>query len=110
MFILDYSVVLFGYRSDFTNTLVVGDEPDAPSNKESATMPSPPCAPAKASYAPAPPCKMVFDAMTQSSQKAGVAEYFPHHGGHGLGLTHPENPLYRQKRRRNAAGRRRRDA
>ena len=23
---------------------------------------------------------------------AGVAEWFPHHGGHGIGLSHPENP------------------
>ena len=29
MFILDYSVVIGGYRSDFTNTLVVGSEPNA---------------------------------------------------------------------------------
>src|SRR5438128_7389761 len=29
MFILDYSVVIAGYRSDFTNTLVVGAEPTA---------------------------------------------------------------------------------
>src|SRR5207237_10720275 len=27
MFILDFSVVIGGYRSDFTNTLVVGAEP-----------------------------------------------------------------------------------
>src|SRR5262249_25043930 len=29
MLILDYSVVIGGYRSDFTNTLVVGKEPSA---------------------------------------------------------------------------------
>src|SRR4029077_11716195 len=29
MFILDYSVVIGGYRSDFTNTLVVGKQPTA---------------------------------------------------------------------------------
>ena len=29
MLILDYSVVIGGYRSDFTNTLVVGGEPNA---------------------------------------------------------------------------------
>src|SRR2546430_7537101 len=29
MFILDYSVVIGGYRSDFTNTLVVGKEANA---------------------------------------------------------------------------------
>jgi Xaa-Pro aminopeptidase len=29
MMILDYSVVIDGYRSDFTNTLVVGGRPTA---------------------------------------------------------------------------------
>src|SRR5207248_1670877 len=29
MLILDYSVVIHGYRSDFTNTLVVGGKPNA---------------------------------------------------------------------------------
>ena len=27
-------------------------------------------------------------------EKAGVAEHFPHHAGHGLGLTHPEAPFF----------------
>ena len=26
-------------------------------------------------------------------EKHGVAEHFPHHAGHGLGLTHPEAPF-----------------
>src|SRR5437899_7034987 len=33
MFILDYSVVIGGYRSDFTNTLVVGKEANAFQNR-----------------------------------------------------------------------------
>src|SRR5205814_889033 len=28
LYILDFSVVIFGYRSDFTNTLVVGGQPN----------------------------------------------------------------------------------
>jgi Xaa-Pro aminopeptidase len=27
-------------------------------------------------------------------EKAGVADYFPHHAGHGLGLSHPEAPFF----------------
>ena len=30
----------------------------------------------------------------RSSEKAGVADKFPHHAGHGLGLAHPENPYF----------------
>jgi Xaa-Pro aminopeptidase len=25
--------------------------------------------------------------------RAGMGQYFPHHAGHGLGLTHPEAPF-----------------
>ena len=30
--------------------------------------------------------------MHEVFDKAGVADHFPHHAGHGLGLTHPEAP------------------
>ncbi len=33
------------------------------------------------------PCDSAF-------QRAGLAEHFPHHAGHGLGLTHPEAPFF----------------
>ena len=29
-----------------------------------------------------------------------MAEHFPHHAGHGLGLTHPEAPYLRPPRQR----------
>ena len=37
-------------------------------------------------------CLTVYQAVRSVFDKAGVAEYFPHHAGHGLGLSHPENP------------------
>ena len=37
-------------------------------------------------------CLTVYQAVRSVFEKAGVAEYFPHHAGHGLGLSHPENP------------------
>src|SRR5262249_6568091 len=38
------------------------------------------------------PCRTVYEAVRGVFEKAGVAQYFPHHAGHGLGLEHPEPP------------------
>jgi Xaa-Pro aminopeptidase len=38
-------------------------------------------------------CLTVYDAVRDVFERAGVAEHFPHHAGHGLGLTHPEAPF-----------------
>ena len=37
-------------------------------------------------------CQTVYNAVRGVFDKAGVADAFPHHAGHGLGLTHPEDP------------------
>jgi Xaa-Pro aminopeptidase len=89
--ILDFSAVLFGYRSDFTNTLVVGGEP---TKQQRALFQL--CSEAmfageqqlKASV----PCQVVYDAVRNIFEKARMADQFPHHAGHGLGLMHPEAP------------------
>src|SRR5207245_2401624 len=39
-------------------------------------------------------CLTVYQAVRSVFEKEGVAEYFPHHAGHGLGLTHPEAPFF----------------
>ena len=91
MLILDYSVVIFGYRSDFTNTLVVGTEPTEEQRSLYHLC-------SEAMYAgeqklkAGVPCQEVYDAVRGVFEKAGMAEYFPHHAGHGLGLMHPEAP------------------
>jgi Xaa-Pro dipeptidase len=91
MFILDYSVIQHGYRSDFTNTLVVGRDPTSEQQKlydhALAAMKA-----GEEQLRAGTECKAVFDAMMESFEAAGVGEFFPHHGGHGLGLSHPENP------------------
>src|SRR5262249_50335995 len=38
-------------------------------------------------------CLAVYEAVRGVYEKQGVAEHFPHHAGHGLGLTHPEAPF-----------------
>jgi Xaa-Pro aminopeptidase len=91
LFVLDFSVVLEGYRSDFTNTLAVG-EPNghqrhlydvvtaAMQNGETALRTG-----ARA--------RDVFDAVEKPIRDAGLADKFAHHAGHGIGLAHPEPPI-----------------
>jgi len=91
LYTLDYSVVLDGYRSDFTNTLSVG-EPSAEIRElfaicqagmkggEGALK-----AGAKASD--------VYAAVNKPYVEAGKTALFTHHAGHGIGLAHPEAPI-----------------
>jgi Xaa-Pro aminopeptidase len=90
-FVLDYSVVLEGYRSDFTNGLAVGEPTPqqrhlydlvmaAQKNGETVLR-----AGAKA--------RDVFAATEKPIRDAGMAERFAHHAGHGIGLAHPEPPI-----------------
>lgn len=91
MMILDYSVVLSGYRSDFTNTLVVGRDPTPPQQRL-MDQAKEAMAKGESRLRAGAECRDVFGAMLAVFEAAGVAEFFPHHGGHGLGLSHPENP------------------
>jgi Xaa-Pro aminopeptidase len=96
MFILDYSVVTGGYRSDFTNTLVVGKEPNADQQRLYQLCCDAMSAGEKELRA-GTACLAVYQAVRGIFENAKVADYFPHHAGHGLGLSHPESPyLVRQ--------------
>ncbi len=93
LFILDFSVVIHGYRGDFTNTLVVGGAPTADQAQLARR-----CAEAMAAgereLRAGAPCLAVYDAVRGAFERAGVAEHFPHHAGHGIGLSHPEAPFF----------------
>ena len=92
MLIVDFSVVLDGYRSDFTNTIVVGGSPT-----EDQTRLYDLCVAAMAAgereLRAGRECRTVYDAVNDIFERAEMAKYFPHHAGHGLGLTHPERPF-----------------
>jgi Xaa-Pro dipeptidase len=91
MLILDCSVVIQGYRCDFTNTLVVGAEPTADQQRLYDL-----CVAAMAAgethLRAEVPTQKVYDAVHAVFADAGMADYFPHHAGHGLGISHPEPP------------------
>jgi hypothetical protein len=91
MFILDFSVVIGGYRSDFTNTLVVGGHP-RPDQQRLYDLCVRAMAAGEKELRAGAACLTVYDAVRGVFEKEGVAEHFPHHAGHGLGLTHPEAP------------------
>jgi Xaa-Pro aminopeptidase len=89
--ILDFSVVLFGYRSDYTNTLVVAVEPTA-QQRTLFQLCSDAMYAGERRLKAGTPCQDVYDAVRGVFEKAGMADRFPHHAGHGLGLMHPEPP------------------
>jgi len=93
MLILDFSVVLGGYRSDFTNTLVVGRTPTADQQRLYDLCCQAMAAGEKELRA-GRPCLTVYEAVRDAFARAGMADHFPHHAGHGLGLTHPEAPYF----------------
>ncbi len=91
-FILDYSVIVQGYRSDFTNTLVVGGDPTA-EQKRLFDLCVKALEASEKKLAAGATCQSVFDALRGVFETAGVADLFPSHGGHGLGISHPEPPF-----------------
>lgn len=91
MMILDFSVVIAGYRSDFTNTLVVGRDP-APDQQRLYDLCVQAMTAGEKELRAGRACRTVYEAVRDVFERAGVAQHFPHHAGHGLGLTHPEAP------------------
>jgi Xaa-Pro aminopeptidase len=91
-FIADYSVILQGYRSDFTNTLGVGGKPTADQRRIFDLCTSAMAAGEKELRA-GRPCQQVYDAVRGVFAAAGLADHFPHHAGHGLGICHPDAPF-----------------
>ena len=90
LLILDFSVVLNGYRSDFTNTLAVGD-PTEEQQSLFAMCEQGLAAGAEALKAGAA-ARSIHTAASAPFVEAGRVP-IPHHAGHGIGLAHPEPPI-----------------
>ena len=91
MFTLDYSVVLEGYRSDFTNCMTVG-EPNS-QQRHLYDLVSAAQRSGESVLRAGTPAKDVFHAVNKPILEAGMADKFAHHAGHGIGLAHPEAPI-----------------
>ncbi len=90
LFIADFSVVIHGYRSDFTNTIAVGD-PNADQVRQFEA-----CRDAML----AAELKLKSGALGKEIYEAASSVFlersYPalaHHCGHGLGMEHPEPPI-----------------
>lgn len=90
--IVDFSVILRGYRSDFTNTLVGGGQPSS-DQKRLFDLCVGAMRAGEGQLKAGATCQQVYDAVRGVFEAAGVADRFPHHAGHGLGLEHPEAPF-----------------
>jgi len=90
LFILDYSVIIHGYRSDFTNTISVGTPSDKIAKQFEACRDALNAAAVmlKAGVA----CKDLWQAASAVLESRGYGP-LAHHAGHGLGLEHPEPPV-----------------
>lgn len=90
--IFDYSVILQGYRSDFTNTLVVGGDPTA-EQRNIFGLCTMAMAAGERELKAGVPCQQVYNAVRSVFEAEKLADNFPHHAGHGLGISHPEAPF-----------------
>ncbi|MGL4554894.1 MAG: M24 family metallopeptidase [Gemmataceae bacterium] len=93
LMILDFSVVIDGYRSDFTNTLCVGGDPN-PDQQRLYDLCMLAIAAGEARLKAGAECQDVYRAVRGTFDDVGLGDAFPHHAGHGLGLTHPEAPFF----------------
>lgn len=92
LLLLDFSVVIDRYRGDFCNTFVCGARP---TNRQRELYDA--CVAAMTAgeqrLRAGSPCRDVHVAVRQALADRQLAEYFPHHAGHGIGLGHPEPPF-----------------
>lgn len=91
MFTLDYSVVLEGYRSDFTNCLTVG-APN-PEQQRLYDLVSAAQRGGEALLKAGARASDIWHAVNRPILEAGLADKFAHHAGHGIGMAHPEAPI-----------------
>ncbi len=93
LLLLDFSVVVSGYRGDFTNTFAVGGGP-TPRQQQLFEACVAALAAGEASLKPGTPAKLVDAAVRGQFKSIGLDHAFSSHSGHGLGLGHPEPPYF----------------
>ena len=90
LFILDYSVVINGYRSDFTNTIAAGQPTDEQEKLFQICLAA--MKAGEAQLRAGVSAQDVYSAVSSPMEEAGYPP-LGHHAGHGLGMGHPEPPI-----------------
>ncbi|MEO2026138.1 MAG: Xaa-Pro peptidase family protein [Fuerstiella sp.] len=90
LFIADYSLVIHGYRSDFTNTIAVGEPTDDQLRQFEACRDA--LLAAESVLKAGIRASEVYDATSAVLLERGYPA-LAHHCGHGLGMEHPEPPI-----------------
>ncbi|MFO0960683.1 MAG: Xaa-Pro peptidase family protein [Isosphaeraceae bacterium] len=90
--LLDFSVIVRGYRGDFAVTLHIGEVPDSELARWHAGVLASIGA-GEALLQPGRPCREVDRAIRRSLAESGLDPNSPGHLGHGIGLDHPEAPF-----------------
>ncbi|MGE0608348.1 MAG: M24 family metallopeptidase [Pirellulales bacterium] len=89
--LLDFSVVIHGYRGDFANTFACGGPPtDEQRRLYEACLQA--LSAGEQMIRPGMACRDLDHAVRASFAQQGLAESFLSHSGHGLGLGHPDPP------------------
>jgi Xaa-Pro aminopeptidase len=91
LLLLDFSVIVDGYRSDFTNTFAVGGGP-TPHQRELFQACVGAMKAAESKLKPGTRGGDIDAAIRAHFGSLGLADHFVTHSGHGIGLGHPEPP------------------
>jgi Xaa-Pro aminopeptidase len=93
LLLLDFSVVISGYRGDFTNTFAVGAGPSA-RQRELFEACLGALKAGEDSLKPGTPAREVDAAVRRHFASLRLDHAFTTHSGHGIGLGHPEPPYF----------------
>ncbi|MEO6809798.1 MAG: Xaa-Pro peptidase family protein [Isosphaeraceae bacterium] len=93
LLLLDFSVVVGGYRGDFTNTFAVGGGP-TPGQRDLFKACVDAIEAGERQLKGGTPARAVDAAVRGHFATLGLDQAFPSHSGHGLGLGHPEPPYF----------------
>lgn len=92
LFILDYSIIVQGYRGDFANTYAVGRSPtDEQQKLADACIGA--IAVGESMLKPGVPAREIDAAIRATLDERGRPGSFSSHCGHGIGLNHLEPPF-----------------
>lgn len=90
--LIDFSTVVWHYRADFAATFVCDGKPTA-RQKELHQACVEAMTAGEKTLRPGASGSEVYHAVRGAFAARRLAEFFPHHAGHGVGLGHPEAPF-----------------